>query len=89
VSGTQQECCYDATKLVPYNHGGGHTSRFDRVTRPAQHLLLDQLPYLMCSKFTHNALKFHELRPTDNCFGYTLPARGEAELSQFNEITNR
>ena len=80
AKGTEQLCCYDKnTKLLlPFNSGGGHMRRFSRVTHPAQHLMLDRLPYLMCSKFSNNSQKFNELRPTDNCIGYKMPARGES-----------
>ena len=78
AKGSDQLCCYDNYMLVPFNSGGGHMRRFSSITHPAQHLMLDRLPYLMCSKFSNNSQKFNELRPTDNCIGNKIHARGES-----------
>ena len=79
ANGIEQLCCYNKDKLLlPFNSMGGHMSRFSSATHPAQYLLLDHLPYLMCANFSNNAQKYNELRPTDNCIGYKLPARGES-----------
>ena len=46
VAGHQQQCCYDTlSQLLPFNSGGGYTSKLDAIFHPAHHLLIDVWPY--------------------------------------------